>query len=235
MRWTFHIIFVILFLPFGNEVWADSTELTEIRKFDEEKYDELVNDADYFSQKKEEKDRRRRRSGQMGEISIGPLKYVLLGAVILLIVFLLLRVFASELFVRNRKLDKRFPISMEDLEEHVEDAPMNQFLIDCLNKGDYTNAIRIYYLMVLQKLNKNGLIRWHKQKTNSHYLWEMRLHQHYPLFLSLTGVFERVWYGEHYQMDQIGFTTVEPEFKQMLELLENRGTDRSTNRSMIKA
>ncbi|MFY8003560.1 MAG: hypothetical protein ACOVNR_01910 [Chitinophagaceae bacterium] len=63
------------------------------------------------------------------------------------------------------------------------------------NTAQWEEAFRLCYLATLKLLNEKQLIVLSKNKTNNHYLMEMKRHQQYAVFLQITRNFEWVWYG----------------------------------------
>ena len=68
---------------------------------------------------------------------------------------------------------------------------------------------------------KNTAITWKKDKTNGHYMNEMRRSNHPKLqeFRSVTRVFEYVWYSDT-QFDGGKFEEVRTDFKSLLTALK---------------
>ncbi|MBL8204853.1 MAG: DUF4129 domain-containing protein [Blastocatellia bacterium] len=64
-------------------------------------------------------------------------------------------------------------------------------------KGEYRLAIRRAYLALLYELEQRGKLRLHRAKTNQDYLGELKNEPYiYPPVTTLTGHYERVWYGD---------------------------------------
>jgi hypothetical protein len=61
---------------------------------------------------------------------------------------------------------------------------------------DYRQATRYLYLISLSLLNEKGLIRWHPEATNHEYILQLRGSAWESPFRYLTGLYEKVWYGE---------------------------------------
>ncbi|MEN9339143.1 MAG: hypothetical protein RIQ62_455 [Bacteroidota bacterium] len=65
-----------------------------------------------------------------------------------------------------------------------------------LEKENYRLAIRLHYLMILQKLEAENYIQYSKQKTNSDYIQEVKAKRNDNDFTRITRHFEYVWYGQ---------------------------------------
>lgn len=88
-----------------------------------------------------------------------------------------------------------------------------------LAKGDYREAIRIYFIFIIKDLSNNNWIKWEKKKTNISYLMEMRSRPQYELFNKSVSIFEVVWYG-NYTIDKESFNQIEPTFKNLLDSIK---------------
>ncbi len=100
-------------------------------------------------------------------------------------------------------------IPKSELERRLEDA---------LGRGDFREAVRIYFIFIIKDLSDKNWIKWEKKKTNISYLIEMRSRPQYDLFNKSVSVFEVVWYG-NYDIDRKSFQQVEPTFKKLLDAI----------------
>jgi len=229
MKKTFYIRLIFFFLLLlaadlnYSKVHAVVADETESRQFDEESWDELTDDLDYWKDEKdekEEKERKERKSRSLGEIDLGPLKYVLLAVLIMTLVAVLIRVFASELFNAPKKLEDDSMLLIGDLEGDLANAPLETALRGCIEKGHFKAAVRIYYLMALKRMDHRKFIKWHRDKTNSKYLSEMRDRKAFESFRMATRSFELIWYGPSEQLSEAEFRRVEPLFTQLMKELD---------------
>jgi hypothetical protein len=222
--WAYTVMALFLLTISGQtQVLAPEQLAPDVESFDESTWNDLVSDADYFRDRQKDKDKGSAPVKNKGlkELSLGPLKYVLLAAIVLLIAFILIRVFASELFLKPGKVDPAAEISLADLEQQLDSAPLQAYLAPLVRSGKYSAAIRVYYLMVLRALHSAGLIKWHRDKTNSHYLREMEEHISYELFRELTAVFESAWYSDIGEISRPEFERLEPSFRKMLQAIDH--------------
>jgi hypothetical protein len=107
-------------------------------------------------------------------------------------------------------------ITLENLDKYLHESDLDRFLKEALSTGNYTLAIRLYYLQVIKNLSIKQAIHWAQQKTNRDYIREMREHRLHTPFKQVTRQYERVWYGN----SAIGlneYNQLEPEFKQLLQ------------------
>lgn len=63
--------------------------------------------------------------------------------------------------------------------------------------GDFPEALRRLYLALIRNLDRHGLVRFDRSRTNYEYVRQLRAHDTVAvLFADLTGRAERVWYGD---------------------------------------
>lgn len=96
---------------------------------------------------------------------------------------------------KNRKIERGIQIGLENIETHLPDADIPDFIRNALISGDFKTAVRLHYLGAIQMLAKRGWIKWERDKTNGDYLGEMGSKPVFEGFREATSVFERVWYG----------------------------------------
>lgn len=206
-------------LVVGQDKVEESATSTE--QLDRKTWEAFVEKADYFKPEPEEKTNNNVRRST-GEINLSFLKYIFIGIAIALIVFVLLRVFASELFQtkRNRKRGTEFTI--DQLEDNIEEAPLYKWLREAIESKQYKLAIRVYYLIVLQELNEKRQILWHKDKTNYHYVREMSQQPTAMDFKNLTTIFEKVWYGPYEEIAAVDYEQIQPVFHQYINQITKK-------------
>lgn len=86
--------------------------------------------------------------------------------------------------------------TLEDLETNLPESNLERFLRLALEQQDYRAAVRVYYLMILQKLNATQRITWEPEKTNNDYVLELVGSAEHGPFKHLTRTYEVIWYGE---------------------------------------
>ncbi|MEZ5007349.1 MAG: hypothetical protein R2728_05465 [Chitinophagales bacterium] len=209
--------------PFSSEkqnVFVESSH----QNLDREQWSDMVEKADYWKNEKKKKEKKEEREPMklkgMGEINLGFLKYIFIGLAIALVVYVLLRIFAAELFVSSKKINHSTSFSLEDIESNLDEAPLQKLLREAIESYNYKLAIRVYYLIILQNLNNRRLIKWHKEKTNASYLNEMREHLNFREFKIITNIFERIWYGAEEEISSEQFSLVQPAFDDFIKVIE---------------
>jgi hypothetical protein len=100
---------------------------------------------------------------------------------------------------RNSKPEKKEAREVlgEEIDGDVTAADLFARAAELARLGDYRAAIRRAYISVLVELEQRGKLRLHQARTNRDYLDALHNEdQIYPPFSSMTGAYERVWYGE---------------------------------------
>ncbi len=227
LRKVIVITLLFFFMPSTqiNAQSSNSNQEVAVEQFDKRQWKELKDETNYWRKKKKKKEKEEEQmelppNRGMGEISLGPLMYVFIALAIALLVYVLLRVFAAELFTNSTKLKKDISFSLDEIEDNLEEAPLQKFLREAMESGNYKLAIRVYYLSILQGLNENKQIHWRKEKTNNHYVSEMRPHTKFKDFRSITRIFEKIWYGPLDEISLQEFEFVQPAFQDFIKAIK---------------
>jgi hypothetical protein len=88
-----------------------------------------------------------------------------------------------------------------------------------LQKEDYREAIRVYFIFIIRGLIVKDWIEWEKEKTNFSYLMEMRDKPLSAEFESTVSVYEIVWYGKR-ELTKKEYKVLEPRFKDLTKKLD---------------
>ena len=62
----------------------------------------------------------------------------------------------------------------------------DQQIADAKSAGNYPLAIRFYFLLYLEQLEKQNIVNYHRDKTNQDYILEMKNDDHIAQFLKLS-------------------------------------------------
>lgn len=101
-------------------------------------------------------------------------------------------------------------ISYDIEHENIHEIDLQQLLAEALKNEQYRVAVRIQYLLTLKKLSDHGQIQWSIEKTNMHYIFELK-ERYKTNFIALTQIFDWVWYGEH-AIDDADYAHIEKQF-----------------------
>jgi len=110
---------------------------------------------------------------------------------------------------------KRLDASDED----IDDSDFEELLRRAVKSKDYRLAIRYYYLSLLQYLSEKKHIEYHKDKTNSDYLFELKDQKMRANFSYLSYVYSYVWYGE-FPVNEFKFVSIEKKYQSFLETIK---------------
>lgn len=117
---------------------------------------------------------------------------------------------------RNRQVQPVLSVDeLAQLDENLHTADLDDFIQRALAEGDFTLAIRLYYLAILKELSLQHIIIWKKDKTNRDYLREMSRTKSAMEFSEITLLFERIRYG-NVVLQQADYEQLEPKFKQFI-------------------
>ncbi len=117
---------------------------------------------------------------------------------------------------RNRVISRDgVEITVDNLDQYIHETDLERFLREAIAQGNFSLAIRLYYLQVIKDLSAKNAIHWSREKTNRDYQREMRQHRLAEPFRQVTLHFEEVWYGNQ-ALDAAAYGKLEPEFKRLL-------------------
>ena len=136
----------------------------------------------------------------------------LLGGII---IFIILKTFlGTENNFWNFKKSSKKKIAEKLIyeDEDIHETDIDGLLLQAINNKEYRLAIRYYYLSVLKTLSNNKLIDYHKDKTNSEYLFEIEDATSRKQFSYLSYVYSYVWYGE-FPIDETNFKLAQNKYQ----------------------
>lgn len=122
---------------------------------------------------------------------------ILCVAIVLFVVYLIVKAILNKdgQWVFGRNSASRI-YSADEIEKNLQQADFEKLVSQTLSNGDKRLAIRYYYLWLLQRLSKAGIIAWDLEKTNSDYLYEIQNEKQREDFAYLSYLYNYVWYGE---------------------------------------
>ncbi len=143
-------------------------------------------------------------------------RYVLYGAAIVAVIFAVLQIFKMD-GVRLFQIRTRRPQGMyEGISEVLHENDFLELARGALEKEDYREAARMYFMHVLRVLDEKGDIDWAPRKTNRDYVRECRHSNFRPAFERLAYLFDYSWYG-NFPVD----TIIVDEMRTLAEKIEN--------------
>jgi hypothetical protein len=121
-------------------------------------------------------------------------KIILLG----LFIFFLYIVFTKTRLYKLFYTDKEIPLpDFDEIDILDEEYDFEKAIIAQLAQQNYRNAIRLLHLKILKELEALELIRYSKEKTNRDYSREISKTSMRGSFVTLTGIYNLVWYGNY--------------------------------------
>ncbi|HLP57060.1 MAG TPA: hypothetical protein VK151_18620 [Fluviicola sp.] len=105
-------------------------------------------------------------------------------------------------------------VPFEPLEEDLNPATISKTelemrLEEAMQRGDYRECVRIYFLFAMKELIQRRWIFWKKEKTNIHYIIEMQGRKGVREFEEIVGLYDLVWYGD-YVIDEAAYNRMQP-------------------------
>jgi hypothetical protein len=176
---------------------------------------------DYYEKQQEQSSSqpKKRRNSDSGSMSMGSGGLTLIQLLLILLGIVLLAFLIYYFFMRYQE-DKdgaKVEVNFDDVApSEIPKSELERRLEEALGRGDYREAVRIYFIFIIKDLSDKNWIKWEKKKTNISYLMEMRSRPQYDLFNKSVSVFEIVWYG-NYTIDKNSFREVEPTFQKLLD------------------
>ncbi len=212
---------------FGQEISKDSLQNTVVaktvtdRNFTEDLKDKY-SDNDFVYKEQQQQVRKKSTSGSSGFLDffvffMSKIFPFLLGG---FIIFLLLKViFGLDIqFWKKGISNKKSKENLIYEDEDVHEVDVNKLLIKALEDKNYRLAIRYYYLQTLRDLSNKKMIDYHKDKTNTEYLFEIENLSLRNNFSQLTYIYSYVWYGE-FVLDAMNFKKAEEKYQSFLNQL----------------
>ncbi|RZJ64499.1 MAG: DUF4129 domain-containing protein [Flavobacterium sp.] len=122
---------------------------------------------------------------------------IVCGLVILFVIYLIVKAILNKegKWVFGRSSANRI-YGADEIEKNLQEADFEKLVSETMNAGDKRLSIRYYYLWLLQRMSRSGIIEWDVEKTNSDYLYEIRNEKDKENFAYLSYLYNYVWYGE---------------------------------------
>jgi hypothetical protein len=198
--------------------------------FEEDDWKDSTKDLDYGevddAEKEEEPEPEIESDSSSFELpTLGPVgKILVLSLVAVILIILIAKLLGNNAIGGRGRLKQERAFSIDELEENFQESDLERFLRIALENKDYQTAIRVYYLMIIKRLNELDWILWKKDKTNFDYVREVRNKPVYSMFRKLTFTFEFVWYGD-FTISEQDYNAVSPEFQRIVDELNKTQHD----------
>jgi hypothetical protein len=159
---------------------------------------------------------------------VGLFQVILIILVLVILGFLIYQI-ALQARKRDKKLndlDEFWQINLND--SKAAEAKIEDKLKDATGNENYIIAIRLNYLLALNELNKNSLVKWKKDKTNSDYVKELRNSQYHSEFRQLTIWFERAWFGR-FTPDAQSYEEISYSYRMFIDKVKTHSSNARVN------
>ncbi|HLV39402.1 hypothetical protein [Xanthomarina sp.] len=138
-----------------------------------------------------------------------------LGIIIVLIILKI--VLGADMgFWNFKKSTKQVADKLVYEEEGIHDTDFNKLLEKAIEDTNFRLATRYYYLSLLKKLSDLKTIEYHKDKTNTEYVFEIENKDLRNQFSEVSYIYSYVWYGE-FPIDSLKFKTIENKYKSIFK------------------
>ena len=133
------------------------------------------------------------------------------------IIFVIVKVMLGSdiLFWKNTKSATKISEKLIYEDEDIHEVDLASLLQQAIEGQNYRLAIRYYYLTSLKGLSNKKIIEYHKDKTNSEYLFEIENPAMRTQFSYLSYVYSYVWYGE-FPVDETNFKTAQNKYQSFI-------------------
>lgn len=105
------------------------------------------------------------------------------------------------------------------IEDNIDENDYPKLLAKAIKDKNYRLATRYYYLSLIHKLSQKEYIEYHKDKTNSEYLFELKEEVMRNGFSYLSYIYSYVWYGE-FPVDEVKFATIEKQYQSFMNQIK---------------
>ncbi len=171
-----------------------------------------------YKQEKEKKRKKKQKDSLNGFTGQGwgqALRWVFIVLGIIIILALIVYLAQGGNFRQGQKIHVDISDEKIDwIEENLPQADVQSPLDAAIASKQYRKAIRLYFLLIIQKLTLAEEIDWQKEKTNRTYILETYNKDFHNDFRTCVRIYERVWYGERSVNDD-EFAKIEPVFKEL--------------------
>jgi len=149
-------------------------------------------------------------------------RWVVIGILAIIMTYALIRLLgadANSLFYRK---SMKTAVEMEGFEENIHEIDFDKRIREALQKKQYAQVVRLFYLKSLKKLEDKSLIEWQVGKSNQDYLQELQKKEIQGIsenFQRLTFIFEYICYGE-FPVKELDFRETEKSFQEFYRQIE---------------
>jgi hypothetical protein len=122
-------------------------------------------------------------------------------------------------YLKLQKYRQKVADPLVSEEEEIEEGDYERLLQRAIQQKDFRLATRYYYLWLLNRLSQKEYIEYHKDKTNSDYLFELKDAQVRSQFSYVSYIYSYVWYGE-FPIDELKFGTIKEKYQSFMNQIK---------------
>lgn len=139
------------------------------------------------------------------------LPYLIVGGVIIFIIWLFIKLNPGQNVLAKTEQSEVFFSNEEELVKTKNLAKLKE---EALKKQNFRLAVRYWYLLILQNLDKLELIEYEFEKTNTDYANELQSKSFVGLFKESTNYYNFAWYGG-FEVNEIQFQKIDRLFSHL--------------------
>jgi len=148
-------------------------------------------------------------------------KYSILFIIVIVLLFILYKIYAKDLFSANNLQEKKayHLLSEEDLDDRFLDMDLEKLLASAISNMDWKGAIRLEFLLTIKLLIQLEKIAWHKDLTNFQIVYQLSNTEERNQLSLLVTEFDKRWYGDQQagMADYERFSEKAMNFKQLIK------------------
>lgn len=135
--------------------------------------------------------------GENAKTIFGHVINVIAVVLVLLVIYLIVKALLNKegTWIFGSKSDANL-IRYDEIEKNLHLVDFEKLIKQSIQSGEHRLSIRYYYLFLLKKMSEKELIEWDVEKTNSDYIYEIKLPQLKADFEYLSYLYNYIWYGE---------------------------------------
>lgn len=156
------------------------------------------------------------KAGNILAMILQSIPYIIVVVVLFIIIKLFLKVDTNSLKTGRTQTAS---VQLIEDEEIINNQNIPNLIQKAIKDKNFRLAVRYYYLLILQKLQKNQLIEWEQQKTNEDYIREIKQPLITEKFENITHLYDFIWYG-NFEINEVEFARVEATFNSLSNKIE---------------
>lgn len=197
-----------------NEIKTE--KLSEKYFFEKYKYEDYNKHLERQRNKKEAQNKKNDSINQTDSETVKNIFSVIGGVLFIIIVggllFFIIKNRGLNLF--NKSSKKIY--SDTYLAQNIHEIDLEELLNDALKNNQKELVIRFYFLIFLKKIAQENYIKWHPEKTNTEYLYEISNIKLKKDFEYASYLYTYIWYGKFEITDEL-YNTAQNHFKSIIK------------------